>query len=297
MRGGRILLAHFFLAGAVGAAILAATAYWRDLACRDAVSIETCHTKASPSPQDQKKFYIAAALLPPNMNEDRTGREADIITTALAMGDRKPVARERIQFIIEPFARHWFRYQNDKRFAAVATVPGFLELEGYKSKYYIMYRNGIGSFASNEPIDLAHLRGKRVVTFPGASRVIPELTSLKDYFALLVEREHQLEHSEMLIRGQVHAVIADAMIFAHYNDKVLGGRRPSPVFTDAFAPTCYVMVFRNAEYRDVFDSGIEKMIVSGELGRIDERYIRSSALGADVHYVGDDGAPRCPSQS
>jgi polar amino acid transport system substrate-binding protein len=296
MRGGRILLAHLFLAGAFVAAILAATAYWRDLACRDAVSIETCRAKASQSPQEQKKFYIAAALVPPNMNENRTGREVDIITKALATGDRKPIAGERIQFIVESFARHWFRYQNDKRFDAVATVPGFLELEGYKSKYYIMYRNGIGSFASNDPIDLAHLKGKRVVSFPGALRVIPELKSLKDYFALFIEREHQRDHSEMLIRGQVDAVIADAMIFAHYNEAVLNGRRPFPVFTDTFAPTCYVMVFRNAEYRDVFDSGLEKMVKSGELGRIDERYIQSSGLGTNIHYVGDDGVPRCPSQ-
>src|SRR5450756_814170 len=297
MPGGRILLAHVFLAGAFGAAILAATAYWRDLACRDAVSIETCRAKTGQSPQEQKKFYIAAALVPPYMNENRTGREADIITAALGMGDRKPVAPERIQFIVEPFSRHWFSYQNDKRFAVVATVPGFLELEGYKLKYYIMYRNGIGSFASSDPIDLAHLRGKRVVTFPGASRVIPELGSLpKDFFALFVEREHQRDHSEMLIRGQVDAVIADAMIFAHYNGMVLGGRGPSPVFTDAFAPTCYVMVFRNAEYRDVFDSGLAKMIESGQLRRIDERYIQSSGLGPDIHYVGDDGAPKCPKQ-
>jgi ABC-type amino acid transport substrate-binding protein len=96
----------------------------------------------------------------------------------------------------------------------------------------------------------------------------------------------------MLLSGQVDAVIADAMIFQHYNRALLDGKGPLPVFTDAFEPTCYAVVFRNADYRDAFDRGLSEMIRGNLLERIDEKYIQSSGLGSEIHYA-EDGKEPC----
>jgi ABC-type amino acid transport substrate-binding protein len=115
------------------------------------------------------------------------------------------------------------------------------------------------------------------------------------HFSLFIERQNQRDHSLMLLNGQVDAVIADAMIFSYFNKSLLKGKavrnQAAPVFTEAFAATCYKMVFRNAEYRDLFDDGLKKMIANGQLRKIDDDYTRSSDL--DVRYIGADGAPRC----
>jgi ABC-type amino acid transport substrate-binding protein len=297
------------LIGCFAICTLTIWAFRKDLTCRDAASQDECraqfgNTENVRRQEALKKIYIAAGLVPPNMKEDRSGREADIITTALAIGDAKTpqIKKEQIQFVVEPFGRHWYSYETDKRFDAVTTVPGFMRLDGHASRYYILYRNGIGSLPSRgisgSPPNktLEQLEGKRVVSFPGAARVLPEIRSLRDnYFSLFVERQDQRDHSLMLLTGQVDAVIADAMVFSHFNERLLKEKavrhQPAPVFTEAFAPTCYKMVFRNAEYRDLFDDGLKKMIASGRLREIDDDYTKSSNL--NVEYVGADGAPRC----
>lgn len=289
--------AQLSLLAALGAGVLTVRTSWNEVVCRDAGPLAACAGRAdgepsASSPQATETLYIVAPLLPPNMRDDRTGREAEIIRAALEKGEARAL---RIRFVVQPFARHWFSYQNDPRFGAVTTVPDTLQLSGYRSKHYVMYRNGIGAMAESGLRDLAQLEGKRVVTFPGASQFIGDLAKLpRDYFGLLVERPDQAEHSEMLLSGQVDAVIADAMIFQHYNREQLGPGASLPTFTDAFKPTCYAMVFRNADFRDAFDRGLTEMIRGNLLRPIDERYVQSLGLGADIHYV-EDGREPCSS--
>jgi polar amino acid transport system substrate-binding protein len=255
-----------------------------------------------------KTIYVAVGLVPPNEEKNRSGREAEIIATALEMGDSKfltdgkPITHERIRFIVEPFAQHWYSYETETRIDAVATVPDSVELKGYKSEYYITYRNVIGMLPSRAALgnDLTSLRGARVVSFPGALRIIPQLKALpQDYFGLFIERENQLDHSEMLMRGQVDAIIADAMIMAYLDRKVIADRtvkkKTLPVFTDIFAPTCYRMVFRDARYKQVFDSGLKKMIENGMLKEIDDRYLDLSNPGGAIHYLAAKGEQPCVS--
>ena len=278
--------------------------------CEDDPTIKTCKANsaaAAPGAASGKTINIVAGLIPPEMNRDGTGREADIIRTALTLGSsgEPGVKAAKVRFFVEPFALHWHSYDIDKRFDAVSTVPGVVKIDGYKSMFYIMYRNGIGVLRDREsPVtSLEQLKGKRVVAFPGAWNVLPELNRLdRGYFTLFIEQPDQRLHSLMLFNGTVDAVIADAMIFAHFNAEVSkdGGVKARPVqfFAEGFQPTCYRMVFRKAEYRDLFDDGLRKMIERNQLLTIDRTYVDETIKDKDwdVQYIGPGGEPRCPDQ-
>src|SRR5947208_16029938 len=61
------------------------------------------------------KLSVVVGLVPPHMNENRTGREADYLGYLFE-------GRE-VGFFVQPFTRHWSSFLNEERFDAVATVP------------------------------------------------------------------------------------------------------------------------------------------------------------------------------
>jgi polar amino acid transport system substrate-binding protein len=254
-----------------------------------------------------KNIEIVAAFIPPNIKEDGQGREADIIRSALKLGDVRPELKTRsVRFHVEPFGKHWYSYETDDRFDAVATVPTIADLRGHTSKFYIMYRNGVGVLdgkGAQEPItNLEQMDGERVISFAGAAQVIPGLKELvkRGKFKAYLEREDQRTHSWMLLNGKVDAVIADAMIFSEFNDRIFADgkakRHAIQFYSHAFMPTCYTMVFRNAEYRDQFDDGLRKMIDGGQLYQIDQNYMTAQIRQWDVQYLMSKGEAPCHSK-
>jgi hypothetical protein len=259
-------------------------------------------TYAKPS----SAIEIAAGVIPPDMREDGGGREADIISRALRLGDEEGrIGSKQIRFHAEPFGKHWYSYQTNDFYDAVATVPDNLELSGYRSAFYITYRNGVGFVAEEPPrpiTSLQQLDGKRVIAFAGAAKVIPGLEQRVPHFKVYIEREDQRTHSWMLLNDQVDGVIADAMIFSYFNrlifDEGKVRRAAIQFYAQPFRPTCYTMMFRNAEYRDLFNKGLKEMIDNGELYGIDQTYAPDEVKSKkwDVQYLGSGGEAPCRDQ-
>jgi polar amino acid transport system substrate-binding protein len=260
------------------------------------------------SPAEIGAIEIAAGLTPPDMSigdcddqmgdEVGCGREAEIIRSALRLGGtRIGIQNKPIRFHVEPFGKHWYSYQTEEHYDAVATVPKTLNLVGHRSDPYITYQNGIGVIAdSPQRPSLQQLYGKRVVAFAGAADVIPGLADQIEHFKAYIEREDQRAHSWMLLEGQVDGVIADAMIFAEFNHRISDDMKQGHVSVQfsakSFAPTCYTMMFKNAEYRDAFNEGLRIMIQDGQLYRIDQKYM-SKIRNWDAQYLISAGRVPC----
>lgn len=229
------------------------------------------------------KIRIATVLLPPHMDDDGRGREAEIIVAALA-GKYAPDA---IEFYVLPFSRHWQAFQDESRYDAVTTVPLDLDLRLNPSVPYIEYENGIAYRSSRFPaglgdVPLEALRASRIVAFAGASGIL-ELEDRVPSFDLYLERKDQYSHSVLFMKDKVDAVIADRLIFDFYNQSVIGSAYPDQLkdlqFDVAFCPTRYKMVFRKAGDREEFDKGITALRRSGALQQIDAAYSKRSRLG------------------
>ena len=255
-----------------------------------------------------RQFVILSGLIPPNVSEKGRGREADIIVEAMTRQKVGPntLSPDQVRFVIEPFGRHWHTFILDDRFDAVATVPRQLNVEGYRSLYYIMYRNVIGYKEVSQPpspsvMRLPDLRGKRVVAFPGASSVLEGLSDYIGQFALYIERPDQMDHSWLLLTGRVDFVIGDALILSEYNRRMFKTRRGAKEkrgkrymhLGDIFKATCYSMVFRRKEDQEMFDRSIKDMILDGTLEEIDKRYAVSYPEVEDVHYLQAKGEAPC----
>jgi hypothetical protein len=55
--------------------------------------------------------------------------------------------------------------------------------------------------------------------------------------------------------------------------------------SQAFPATCYVMVFRNAAIKDLFELGLKEMIAQGQLYEIDRKYTTEQISSWDVKYL------------
>lgn len=213
------------------------------------------------SDRDEDKILVVIPHLPPYATIKKQGQEILIITNALKHYDNQT----KIEFVLQPFSRHWSFYLSDQRVDAVATVPSSVELEGYPSDCYITYQNGIGYRASTFPTrflktDIEKLEGYRVVGFTGAKSIIPEVGQHLERFKVYIERENQRLHSKLLSQNMVDAVIADREIIEYYNDQLdQADQIPDYRFDAIFEPTPYRMIFRSVEIRDKFNQALKEL--------------------------------------
>ncbi|MGX1097788.1 hypothetical protein [Amorphus sp. MBR-141] len=203
---------------------------------------------------------VVAGLIPPYMNAEGEGRESVAIRSTLGA----QAAAGDVEFFVLPFSRHWTSFLNDDRFDAVATVPDGMSLEGFHSRPYITYQNGIGYRCADHPGTFAadDLDGLHIVAFSGASAVLEAIRQRMPAFESYIEIANQRVHSQMLIDGRADAIVADESIFAYYNDEIRAGLAPDAreavpelCFAAIFPQTDYHMVFRSEALRDLFDSG------------------------------------------
>ncbi|MBI1384211.1 MAG: transporter substrate-binding domain-containing protein [Rhizobiales bacterium] len=240
-----------------------------------------------PRAEDDVALRIAAPLLPPQMDLDGRGREADIVQAAFEAAG----LNRRIEFHIMPFTRHWKSYASDQRLDAVITVPKEVTLKGVRSEPYIYYQNGVFYDRSSIPGGLGNnpigaLELSRIVTFAGSTAVLKELGPLSERAPMYIERADQLSHSVVLASGFVDVVIADELIFDFYTRQVgasVAGTVDAPpsrelVFDPIFCPTPYQVVFRSFELRELFNSGLSVIQKNGTLEKINSDYHASRGV-------------------
>ncbi len=230
-----------------------------------------------PRLRNDSSIRIATALLPPQVNENGEGREAEIIIAALRGGGiTKP-----IQFHVMPFTRHWQLFKTDTRYHAVTTVPTELELDGLRSDTYIEYQNGaiyrLDMFPDGLGMDpLQLIQTKRVVAFAGATTILPSMKKVSEVAPVYLERQDQASHSIMFSNKIVDIVIADELIFDYYNRKL--PRNNSTLndelieFDPIFCPTPYQVIFRDVYLRDAFNRGLQLLRSNGTLRSINRKY-------------------------
>ena len=227
---------------------------------------------AATSPAHAQDLTIKMGELPPHIDSDGSGREAELIrSVAEACG-------WTVSFEVEPFTRHWRSFQ-DGAGDAVGTVPVGMDLGGTATDAYVEYRNGVTVLDQSglAPSSLDDLSGLSVVTFAGAEGILPGLPEAKSTFSDYREVADQLTHSRMLFGERVDAVLGEGMIVAEYNhrlasdaDSVVDATQPA-TFTPIFEATPYTMVFRDAELAAAFDTCLEQ--ASDQVDTINADYV------------------------
>ena len=202
---------------------------------------------------------VQMAEIPPHMDVDGEGREADIIRAV------SKACGWTVMFDVEPFTRHWRSFESGDG-DAVGTVPIGVTLGGTQTAPYVTYRNGVTMLdaAGVTPTSLEDLSGLDVVAFAGATDVLPGLLEARAGFSSYREVGDQLSHSRLLFAGRVDAILGDGMITAEYNRRLanrpitaVDAEQPT-TFSPIFEPTQFAMVFREANRASAFDACLDQ---------------------------------------
>ncbi|WCL53900.1 hypothetical protein [Gimibacter soli] len=173
---------------------------------------------SSAAAADEDSLVIAAPLLFPLYERNGGGVEEAIVIATLAECGLKPVIQ------LQPFGRHLESFLQDEAVEAAVTVISAPAGVPY-SFIYSSYQNSVITLRdrTTKPEHLSDLAGMRVVSFPGAARILPGLGAVRGSFATYIEIANQDAHSRLIMAGRVDAVIADKLIFAAYTN-ILGAQ-------------------------------------------------------------------------
>lgn len=162
---------------------------------------------------DDDSLVIAAPLLYPLYERNGGGVEEAIVIAALGECGLKPVIQ------LQPFGRHLESFLQDGSVEAAVTVISAPADVAYQF-VYSSYQNSVITLRERmaKPEHLSDLAGMRVVSFPGAARILPGLGAVRGSFSTYMEIANQDAHSRLIMAGRVDAVIADKLIFAAYTN-------------------------------------------------------------------------------
>lgn len=224
------------------------------------------------------EITILAGHLPPMVDAAGQGREAEVIRTVL--GD----CGHEVTFEVFNFTSQWKAYANG-RGDAVATVPLGMELPGQATQSYVHYQNGITTRRAGEGYaDLAALSGKSVVAFKGAQEILPGLKEAIPSFGHYSEVADQINQNRQLHGKRADAVIGYGMIFSHYNAEL--GQGHDAEFHAAFAPSPYVMNFRDPALAREFDRCLASAEASGKLEALNHAWAEKFRDTLGNEYLG-----------
>ena len=198
--------------------------------------------------------------LPSSFREDGRGKEQIFLDHLI-----KDCMKYKYTIKQYPFGRHMIAF-SEESFDFVTTVPESSKLKYFQSKSYIHYQNGVSTLKGQKINSLQDLVGKRVITFSGATELIPGLKELVKDFASYSEKAKQEIHSKMLLLGRVDAVISDAVIFfAHTKElKKEKFQMKDLEFHHLFDKTNFTLYFKDKSLRDKFNSCVVKMHKTGK---------------------------------
>ena len=232
---------------------------------------------------------ILAPDLPGTSEPGGKGRDAETVKRVLQR------CGYEAKFLIQPFGRHIFTYRDSNKADAVMTVPLSTQLSGHSTAAYIWYQNG-AVFDANRISPIAtveDLRGRKVVTFKNGIELL-ELEGFEASFGSVLELANQRIHSHLLLLGRVDAILADGLIVAEINRRILTStttmiqleRLPDLKFAPIFTPSPYKLVFRDPALAKAFDSCFNEAYADGVVMAIDEKYIGRFQQALGHRYLG-----------
>ncbi|WP_270729451.1 substrate-binding periplasmic protein [Shimia sp. Alg240-R146] len=218
---------------------------------------------------------IMAADLPPMVNSDGTGREAEVVSSVMQH------CGYDVSFELQPFTRHWASFDSGEG-DAVMTVPTGMPMAGTQSKTYVSYQNGVSFLADSghNIASLADLNGMKIAAFEGASGILPGLSETVDSFASYREMADQETQSKLLLGKRVDGILGDGMLFAAYMTNLRDAGATSGVdanqpvqFRAIFEPSNYAMNFRDAEIAAKFDRCFSELEADGTIAKINTKWV------------------------
>ena len=230
---------------------------------------------------------ILAPDLPGASEAGGKGRDAETVRRVLQR------CGHEAEFLIQPFGRHIHTYRESDKADAVMTVPLATELPGGSTAAYIWYQNGAVYDANRieQIASLNDLSGKDVVTFKNGVALLG-LEGAR--FGSILEIANQRIHSHLLLLGRVDAILADGMIVAEINRRILTSstglleldRVPDLRFVPIFAPAPFKLVFRDSSLAEAFDHCYNQAYADGVMKEIDDKYIYRFRRALGNRYLG-----------
>ena len=228
---------------------------------------------------DRTPVTILAPDLPGASEVGERGRDIEIVATTLRQCGYEP------EFIVQPFGRHLWSFRYMTQADGVMTVPLDYNLPGHSTAAYVWDQDGAFYNASRiDPIEgTDDLRGLNVVTFRDGLKILG-IEEMADGFSSLLMVADQGLHSKLLFKGRVDVILADGLIVAEVNDRILrnhGTGQSWPAreddfrFAPIFIPSPYKMVFRDSDIARQFDECFDRLFHNGVAPAINEKYMEA----------------------
>ena len=233
------------------------------------------------------EIEVMAGDLPPMIQKDGTGREAEIISTVLGHCGHSVV------FTVQPFTRHWQSFEKGSG-DAVATVPVGMPTAGTQTQSYISYQNGVSYLTSSghEASALSDLSGWNIVAFEGASNIIPGLGGSTSEFKSYREMADQKTQSKLLYGKRVDGILGDGMLFAEFARQLQEAGAGSGVdasqsieFRAIFDPSPYAMSFRDPALAADFDRRFAELEAAGTIAEINTKWTDKYRDALEGNYM------------
>lgn len=235
------------------------------------------------------KLLVVSPDLPGAAEQGGQGRDAEIVRQVLKLCGYDS------QFVVQPFGRHIRTYNEKTGYDAVMTVPLQVDLDGASTAAYIWYQNGAYYDVTRvDPIrSVRDLSGLHLVTFKDGIRLL-DLNNLVPDAASILEIADQRVHSKLLFLKRVDVILADGLIVAEVNRRLLDNddtSRKSAVgsslrFSPIFPPSPYKMVFRNEALAKDFDKCFEGATEGHLIHDINQKYLKPFQHELRHRYLG-----------
>lgn len=221
---------------------------------------------------DELVGAIGLALPPYVLPETNNGIELDIVRETLAMSGHtiKP------EYV--PFKRVKHTLSSGKAdFAMTITEASGIENVFY-SDSHIAYQNVVITLADkNIPVnsvdDLANIS---ISAFQDANIYLgPEYKAMSEKNSEYSEIAEQDRQIALLFSGRVQALVMDINIFKYFrNNSNLVDTSAKVTIHEIFPKSNYKVAFKNEAIRDQFNADLKKMIDSGKIEELFNKYIK-----------------------
>ena len=225
---------------------------------------------------DPATLNILAPDLPGASEAGGYGRDIEIVDETLAS------CGYEANFIIQPFGRHLVSFKYLESVDGVMTVPLAYSTPGFSTAAYIWYQNGAFYDASErgaiETVD--DLAGLNVVSFQDGPEILGLGNSVEELDSVLTIADQTI-HSRLLLRGRVDAILADGLVVAEVNQRIvddsgfddrLVAKQAQLEFAPIFFPTPYKMVFKDPALAIAFDRCFDELFLQGVITRISDQF-------------------------